>query len=75
MNMVDSTTVNMAVAMLHTTDKKEKNPWLKDFEEANEEGKLKIIWKVAHLETMNSVSKDALRTMFRWLVEYSLEEY
>lgn len=73
--MVDSTTVNMAVAMLLTPDKeKKKNPWLKDFEEANEEEKLKIIWEVAHLETMNSVSKDTLRIMFRWLVEYALEK-
>ena len=51
------------------------NPWLIDFEEANEEGKLKIIWKVAHLETMNSVSKEALRAMFKWLVEYAIEVY
>lgn len=52
-----------------------KNLWLKDFEEANEEGKLKIIWEVAHLETMNSVNKDALRAMFCWLVDYAIEEY
>ena len=50
------------------------NLWLKDFNEANEEGKLKIIWEVAHLATMNSVSKDALRIMFCWLVEYAIEE-
>ena len=50
-----------------------KNPWLEQFEAADEEEKLKIIWKVAHIETMNSVSKDALRTMFRWLVEHALE--
>lgn len=69
-----STTVNMAVAMLLAPDKKEKkNLWLEQFEAADEEEKLRIIWKVVHLETMNSVSKDALRTMFRWLVEYALE--
>lgn len=51
------------------------SPWLEDFEEANEEGKLKIIWEVAHLETMNSVSKEALRIMFHWFVEWALEEY
>ena len=52
-----------------------KNLWLEEFEEANEEGKLKIIWEVAHLETMNSVKKDTLRTMFCWLVDYAIEEY
>lgn len=51
-----------------------KNPWLEEFVEANEEGKLMIIWEVAHIETMNSVSKDTLRIMFRWLVEYALEK-
>ena len=52
---------------------KVKNPWLIDFEEANEEGKLKIIWEVAHFTTMNSVNKEALRAMFCWLVDYALE--
>ena len=52
----------------------EMNLWLKDFNEANEEGKLKIIWEVAHLATMTGVSKDALRIMFCWLVEYAIEE-
>ena len=50
-----------------------KNPWLEEFEQADETGKLKIIYEVAHLETMNSVSKEALRVMFRWLVDYALE--
>ena len=50
-----------------------KNEWLVDFENADEEQKLQIIWTIAHLETINSVSKDALRTMFNWLVEYALE--
>lgn len=73
--MVDSTTVNMAVAMLLTPDKEKKNnPWLEEFADADEEGKLMIIWEVAHLETMNSVNKDTLRIMFRWLVEYALEK-
>lgn len=51
----------------------EKNPWLEQFEQADETGKLEIIYKVAHLATMNSVSKDALRVMFCWLVDYALE--
>lgn len=50
-----------------------KNPWFEEFEQADEMGKLKIIYEVAHLETMNSVSKEALRTMFCWLVDYAIE--
>ena len=52
----------------------EQNPWLEQFENADEEKKLEIIYKVAHLVTMNSVSKDALRVMFCWLVDYALEQ-
>lgn len=51
----------------------EKNPWLEQFDQADETEKLKIVYNVAHLETINSVSKEALRTMFCWLVDYSLE--
>ena len=51
-----------------------KNPWLENFEEADEEGKLRIIYNVAHLSTINSVSKEVLRAMFCWLVDYALEE-
>lgn len=50
-----------------------KNPWLEQFERADEAEKLKIIYKVAHLATINSVSKEALRVMFCWLVDYALE--
>lgn len=50
-----------------------KNPWLEQFEQADEAEKLKIIYKVAHLSTINSVSKEALRVMFCWLVDYALE--
>ena len=50
-----------------------KNPWLEQFEQADEEEKLKIIYKVAHLATINSVSKEALRAMFCWLVNYAIE--
>ena len=50
-----------------------KNPWLEQFKDADETGKLEIIYKVAHLATINSVSKEALRVMFRWLVDYALE--
>lgn len=50
-----------------------RNPWLEEFDQADEMGKLKIIYKVAHLKTINSVSKEALRAMFCWLVEYALE--
>lgn len=50
-----------------------KNPWLEQFEQADETGKLKIIYKVANLATMNSVSKEALRAMFCWLVDYAIE--
>lgn len=52
----------------------EKNLWLEKFEQADEAGKLEIIYKVAHLATMNSVSKDSLRVMFCWLVDYALEQ-
>ena len=51
-----------------------RNPWLEQFEQANVAEKIQIVWKVAHLETMNSVSKEALRVMFRWFVDYALEE-
>ena len=50
-----------------------KNPWLEEFEQADEMGKLKIIYEVAHLATINSVNKEALRAMFCWLVDYALE--
>lgn len=52
-----------------------RNYWLDIFEsEPTEEGKFQIIWKVAHLETHNSVSKTALVEMLRFMAEYMLEE-
>lgn len=51
------------------------NYWLEAFQnEPTEEGKFQIIWKVAHLETHNSVSKDALLEMLRYMADYMLEE-
>lgn len=50
-----------------------KNPWLEQFEQADEAEKLQIIYKVAHLKTINSVSKEAIRAMFCWLVDYAIE--
>ena len=51
------------------------NYWLEAFRDApTEEEKFQIIWKVAHLETHNSVSKDALLEMLRYMAEYMLEE-
>lgn len=51
------------------------NYWLDAFKnEPTEEGKFRIIWKVAHLETHNSVSKAALVEMLRFMSEYMLEE-
>lgn len=51
------------------------NYWLEAFHDApTEEEKFQIIWKVAHLETHNSVSKDALLEMLRYMAKYMLEE-
>lgn len=51
------------------------NHWLEAFRsEPTEEGKFQIIWKVAHLETHNSVSKEALLEMLRFMADYMLEE-
>lgn len=51
------------------------NHWLEAFRnESTEEGKFQIIWKVAHLETHNSVSKEALLEMLRYMVDFMLEE-
>lgn len=51
------------------------NHWLEAFrDEPTEEGKFQIIWKVAHLETHNSVSKEALLEMLRFMTDYMLEE-
>ena len=51
------------------------NYWLEAFRnEPTEDGKFQIIWKVAHLETHNSVSKEALVEMLRYMADYMLEE-
>lgn len=51
------------------------NYWLEAFQnEPTEEGKFQIIWKVTHLETHNSVSKEALLEMLRFMADYMLEE-
>lgn len=51
------------------------NYWLESFlNEPTEEGKFQIIWKVAHLEMHNSVSKEALLEMLRFMADYMLEE-
>lgn len=50
-----------------------KNVWLEDFEQADEQGKLDIIWTLAHLETANSASRHALHVILRWLADYTLE--
>ncbi|MBQ8556178.1 MAG: hypothetical protein IJ438_09960 [Clostridia bacterium] len=51
------------------------NYWLEAFRnETTEDGRFQIIWKVAHLETHNSVSKEALLEMLRFMADYMLEE-
>lgn len=51
------------------------NHWLEAFRsEPTEEGKFQIIWKIAHLETHNSVSKEALLEMLLFMADYMLEE-
>ena len=32
--------------------------------------KINLIWEIAHLETLNGVTKDDLQAMLRWLVEH-----
>lgn len=34
------------------------------------EKKITLIWKIAHLETLNGVTKDELQSMLKWLVEH-----
>lgn len=50
-----------------------KNIWLEKFECADEQGKLDLIWEIAHLATVNSANRHALHVMLRWLADYTLE--
>ncbi len=34
------------------------------------EKKINIIWKLAHMPTLNGVTKGELQTMLKWLVEH-----
>lgn len=48
----------------------------KDFEEyvksdsVPHQKKIILIWKIAHLETLNGVTKAELQSMLKWLVEH-----
>lgn len=55
----------------------------KDFEEyvksdsVPAEKKITLVWKVAHLETLNGVTKAELQSMLKWVIErfyYCAEE-
>lgn len=48
--------------------------WGESFEAASEERKLRMIWTVAHFETVNGIKKDELHQMLRWLARFALEE-
>jgi len=51
------------------------NYWLEAFRnESTQEGKFQIIWTVAKFETHNSVSKQTLLEMLRYMVDFMLEE-
>lgn len=50
------------------------NIWLTKFMQADEQEKLDLIWEVAHLETVNSVSREALHVILHWLADYTLEQ-
>ena len=51
------------------------NYWLEAFRnEPKAEGKFQIIWTVAKFETHNSVSKQTLLEMLRYMVDFMLEE-
>lgn len=61
-------------------------PYKKDFKDFEEyvksdsvpaEKKITLVWKVAHLETLNGVTKAELQSMLKWVVErfyYCAEE-
>ena len=45
------------------------------FDWADEQTKLKMIWQVAHMDTLNSINKACVVKMLRYLAELTLEEY
>lgn len=42
---------------------------------ADDDKKAEMIWRVTHMETINSVNKDTLRVMLKWLAEETMEVY
>ena len=48
--------------------------WGESFEAASDERKLRMIWTVAWLETINSYTKADLHKMLRWLAQQTIEE-
>lgn len=51
-----------------------RTPWTLDFEERTELKKLQTIVKICELETHNSVTKDDLLFLLRWLAKETIEE-
>lgn len=50
-----------------------RTAWTINFENKPEQRQLEIILKVCGLETANSVSKDDLRFLLKWLAERTIE--
>lgn len=48
--------------------------WVKAWDEKDKQEKLHIIRAVCALETYNSVTRDDLMVMLRWLAEETIEE-
>lgn len=48
--------------------------WADGFEEKSDDDKLMTIWKVVNLETYNSVTRDDLFLMLKWLAHEVIEE-
>ena len=42
------------------------------FDKSDDDGKVNMIWSIAHFVTLNGVSKDCLHHMFRWLAEQAI---
>lgn len=44
------------------------------FDKMDDDGRVNMIWSIAHFVTLNGVSKDCLHHMFRWLAEMAIRD-
>lgn len=64
------------VPLPHKKDFKDFKEYVKS-DSVPDEKKITLVWKVAHLETLNGVTKAELQSMLKWVIErfyYCAEE-